>query len=536
MKHKLALVYGVPFGTIMEQIGIGSIGAYMRRNGYDVKIFCLEAYDNIIDAVIEYKPDYIGFNTVTINLSHMAGLAKKMRDKLDDSCVFFGGVGASGNIKEVLLFYPVVDYVVYGEGEISVYELIERVRKGESVEGCDGIAYRKDGQIIIEKPRDLIVDLDALAFPARDVLIENKDKMMGYLGSAMLETARGCCADCSFCDNYVSRQQRGAIWRGKSVARVVDELQYLVDELQIKRVHFQDRTFEDPGKLGMNRILEIAEEIIHRGIKAEFSICVRAENWNEDNKYILQRLVEAGLFAVQVGIESGNDETLQLYNKRATIEDNIRIINLLEELHIIIDVGFIMFHPYNTFEELRTNIKFLFDHNLGHIKKNLFTQLELTPHTDLYNKILKDSLSPKTFSGDTLNYGYQDPRIENMIRYLPKHASDNDSFIICDVIHFELNYLLQKLFFLVSWNKIDESYYLKIKESKEEIFRRLAKLNFVYITELFDMAESGKTNEEIARFVNTFDNSPYVTIYNEFKIIRFEVTHKLMTHNVLELR
>lgn len=75
-------------------------------------------------------------------------------------------MGASGNIREVLELFSVVDCVVYGEGEISVFELLERIRNNQSLEGCEGIAYRKNNQIILEKPRKLIENLDTLAFPA----------------------------------------------------------------------------------------------------------------------------------------------------------------------------------------------------------------------------------------------------------------------------------------------------------------------------------------------------------------------------------
>lgn len=61
----------------------------MREHGYDVKIFCCEAYDDIVRAVISYQSDYIGFNTVTINIEEMANLAEKITENQKTKCIFF---------------------------------------------------------------------------------------------------------------------------------------------------------------------------------------------------------------------------------------------------------------------------------------------------------------------------------------------------------------------------------------------------------------------------------------------------------------
>lgn len=125
-KAKVCLVYCTPFGIVYEHIGIASIGAYIKERGYDVKLICLEESPDAVHTITEIAPDIVGFNTVTSNLEKMLDLAFKLKSQMPVFTVL-GRIGVSGNPVDIMKNYEEIDAIVLGEGEITFYELIERV-------------------------------------------------------------------------------------------------------------------------------------------------------------------------------------------------------------------------------------------------------------------------------------------------------------------------------------------------------------------------------------------------------------------------
>src|SRR6185295_2853946 len=171
-------------------------------------------------------------------------------------------------------------------------------------------------------------NLDELPFAARDQFRAHGNRLE-YL---RISTSRGCVARCAFCSapHVGNRVQAGKAWRGRSVGSVRDELGELVDRYGYRTFDFVDSTFEDPdgGAIGKARIAAIANGIIERDLDIYYNCCMRAENWSDDDRELLELLARSGLEKVNVGIESGNEWELRLWDKRATVDDNIRMIRL----------------------------------------------------------------------------------------------------------------------------------------------------------------------------------------------------------------
>jgi radical SAM superfamily enzyme YgiQ (UPF0313 family) len=178
----------------------------------------------------------------------------------------------------------------------------------------------------------------------------------------------------------------------------------------------KDNSFEDPdGKC--TRGLQIANEIIKRGLKIPYQVNFRAEFWKVATPEMIETLKRSGLIAVSIGIETANEGDRRVYRKYASIEDNVKIVELFRSHDIHVNTNFIMFNPYSTFEGLRQNIDYL--ERLNHVTwdyiSNSYKILEGTP---LSEKIKVDGLS--VYSGvynDVFAYKYKDPRMEPMIKY-----------------------------------------------------------------------------------------------------------------------
>jgi len=141
---------------------------------------------------------------------------------------------------------------------------------------------------------------------------------------------------------------------------VVDELEILARDFNVSRFDFQDDNFVGPGERGRRRAMAIAEQICRRGIDLKFRIMCSADAVTHD---VVSRLMDAGLYSVFVGIESGSQTRLTAYRK-GTVEQNIRALDVLDRLGILAksEIGFIMFDPSGSLEEIEENLAFLREH------------------------------------------------------------------------------------------------------------------------------------------------------------------------------
>ncbi|MGJ3560825.1 hypothetical protein ACR6C2_30045 [Streptomyces sp. INA 01156] len=128
---------------------------------------------------------------------------------------------------------------------------------------------------------------------------------------------------------------------------------------------------------------------------------MRAENWHDtpEDHALLDLLTRSGLEKVNVGIESGTAEELLLWEKRATVEDNVTIIRMLREHGIYLAMGFLPFHPYATVETLIANARFLRD-NAGHNLRRMTERLEIYPGTSIVRRMEGDGLLSPTYQED----------------------------------------------------------------------------------------------------------------------------------------
>ncbi len=413
-----------------EHLGVASITAVLRTAGFDVRIFEVARGNEVvaIRELAQWRPRITGFTLMSLNVSSCVEFCALLDGALSETLVVCGGPAGTYAGGEVLAINPFVNAVVVGEGEATFLEVAQRAFLGSGLDGCAGVTYRApDGAICQNPSRPLLHDLDALPFPARDQF-EAHGRNLEYL---RVSTSRGCVARCTFCSapNVGNAVQFGKAWRGRSVDSVLNELEYLVRTYDFHTYDFIDSTFEDPdgGTIGKARVRALAEGILDRQLEIYFNCCMRAENWSDDDHELLDLLVRSGLEKVNVGIEAGNERDLRLWDKLATVEDNIRIIRLLREHGVYLAMGFIQFHPYSTVETLKENAEFLRRHG-GHNLRRLTERLEVYPGTRIVERIESDGLLAEDFRS-TLNpyaYRYADERVGRLAVHFASLYNNED--------------------------------------------------------------------------------------------------------------
>ena len=179
--------------VVVPPIGIYYVGAVLKEHQYDVEILnwhrINETPDEIEKILRDKKPDVIGFSILQANRwggIEIAAIAKQIDPRVK---IVFGGVSATFLWKHFLTHFPQVDYVVLGEGEYTFLNLIQCLESGDEQKTADiaGLAFRKDGKIVRNRPPAPIEDLDQLPMPAR------------YFEYQHLSLTRGCPGKCNFC-------------------------------------------------------------------------------------------------------------------------------------------------------------------------------------------------------------------------------------------------------------------------------------------------------------------------------------------------
>jgi radical SAM superfamily enzyme YgiQ (UPF0313 family) len=244
------------------------------------------------------------------------------------------------------------DAVVVGEGERSfahiVRELVKRDGKPSAGLWADvgGACYHGNGGGTVIRqtpPADFIVPLDRIPFPAWD-LVDLKSYRGWYLSKqspqAPVLSARGCPFSCEFCSNAVWKTSR-PVWRCRSAANVVDEIEHLHSAYGIKEVFDQ----ADGFNTSLDNALEICREIQRRGLKITWKAQLRARPFNED---LAQAMAAAGCWYVHLGIESGNQEALYGIGKHITLHEVETTCRWLRKHNIKVLALFML---YNAWEQ-----------------------------------------------------------------------------------------------------------------------------------------------------------------------------------------
>ncbi|KMQ32172.1 B12-binding domain-containing radical SAM protein [Bacillus cereus] len=397
-----------------EHVGVGYLLSVLRQNNIECKVIELsrDNHEKCLQDIGEFNPAIIGFSLMSINLHHASEFGHKIRKHYPHIHITCGGPCATYGVDALLESDTgqFLDSAVTGEGEEAIIELYEHLEQGLELEGVMNVAYRKDGQVVVNKIRKPIHNLDSLPMPARDQF-EAAGSNLEYL---RISTSRGCTSHCTFCSapHVGNMLVPSKVWRGRSAVSMADEITELVNKYNFRTFDFVDSTFEDPGVIGKRRLKEFAEILIERNLEIYYNCCFQALNWSDNDSELLSLLFQSGLEKVLVGIESGTEEGLKRWQKRSTIEDNKRVIRLLRENDIYLAFGFIMFHPHSSLEEVRENTKFLREH-VGENLRRFGTRLEVYPGTAIERELSAEGLLGENYQRtlDCMDYKYIDEEI-----------------------------------------------------------------------------------------------------------------------------
>jgi anaerobic magnesium-protoporphyrin IX monomethyl ester cyclase len=413
-----------PKGLILESLGLGYLASCLRRGGFDAEI--LDApllgfdYTRLTEEIRARDCRILAVSVIfQENLRSVLEWLADLRAAGFNAHITLGGHPATFTFKEILTEYKAVDSVVRGEGEFTLLELAQKIRGDADWRDIRGVAYRADGEVVLNEPRPLIADLNSLPWPARDVMAA-RPSAFEHLA---VVASRGCHGRCSFCSIAAFyRGFKGPVWRGRDPGDVLDEIDAARKIYPHPFVILFDDCFIGPGKAGRRRAYRFGEALVAR--RVDYSLCTscRADQVDED---LFGLLKAGGLKKVFLGVESGNEATLELYDKRSGVETNRRAIETLNKLGLDVDVGFIMFSPYTTFDRLQQDLDFLMASGCGPDATSCGS-LGLFPGQPIVSRLEADDL----LTGDAFNYGwvFEDPAVGRLFETVRTGLLDVRSF------------------------------------------------------------------------------------------------------------
>lgn len=455
-----------PLGISLT-LGIGYIASFLRENGYEVQI--LDTYiegwgcEETVQEILKETYDIIGF-TITFRdmLPHFAEVSKRLRAGGVKAHFTMGGHYPSFSCEEMLLAFEQLDSVCLFESEQTFLELVKCIENKMDISGLKGIASRKDGRIVINEPRALVEDLDMLPFPDRSYM---KGKHKQHINATIL-TSRGCYGNCSFCSvNQFYTIPQGAKWRGRSAKNVVDELEILNKEYGVKNFAFIDDNFFGPGNKGRSRIMDFCDELEQRDLKIAFTASARV---NDGNETIYRRLKEVGLIGVFLGVESGNNSSLKLFNKQIEADKNYEAIQLLSEIGLVSHVGLILFEPLLTYDCLGQNLTFLDSiKNFVPLTVLEFGKLDVLKGSPIEKELLSMGIIKEEYFSYEKGYKYdfvdKDVALfSTLIDRIGTECNNSEAFVFSRIINL--------------FNKLNKMEYLKIHKDTVTIKQLLRKI------------------------------------------------------------
>jgi len=309
-----------------------------------------------------------------------AKVAKFIKTIDPTTSIIIGGPHCSVQPEKSLMELPSADISVEGDGEIIIKDIVKALEGKKKLSEIPGLRYRENGQIKKGRPAKIIEDLDAIPFPARHLVAKYDygKTLRSYFFKpkfTSMITGRGCPFNCSFC----TRNALGfKIFRKRSVENVVDEIQEINENFD--SVMIVDDTFlaDEP------RANKILDKLIEIGTDIE--IYIQGARVDTAKPVLYRKMKKAGVKQLYYGLESANQDVLNFYNKKATVDQIRKAINLSSEMDFFTTGTFILGAPIETKKHIESTIKFACSLPLDTV---LFTLLTYKYGSELWDDAFK---------------------------------------------------------------------------------------------------------------------------------------------------
>lgn len=397
-------------------LGLPCIAAAIRHRFPDMQVKIVDCpplkigWGTLARIIKEERPDIVGAGEEAL-YHHEAARLFQLAKEIDPAITTVAGGHFFSWMTDYSLTRFPIDIIVRFEGEETIVELIEALRKGRDVSSVRGIAYKKNGRVTKTPLRPLVADLDTLPLPAYDLMPMGKYSPFGYLWpqSVTLEHSRGCVDRCNFCSlwTFWGMHQRTDIeqgelevmpkYRSKSVERMLEEVDITYHKYNRRYIIWADPTFNTDAQWTD----EFCDRLLQRNYKdLHWWAFLRADYLLRDERRgTLEKMVRAGLVHPLIGIERDCTEDLRALQKSAYTRELVKEVFLIFKKkypHVFRQGTFVTCLPSDTRESMLSLAKYAVEIDIDY---PAFHPVAPVPGTHLYQEARKhDLLEEKDFT------------------------------------------------------------------------------------------------------------------------------------------
>jgi radical SAM superfamily enzyme YgiQ (UPF0313 family) len=326
---------GPAFGL---SIGLGILSAVLKREGHQVLVTDLnnrrfKDFSKLRVDIERFKPELIGISIHATKYGAAHDVVKFVRS-LSNAPIVAGGPQVSADMERILEECPEIDFLVYGEAEDGIKEIIERIEHKAGLEGINGVIFRKGEKIIRNHPRELVKDINLLPFP--DFEAGGVKQICEY----PILTSRGCPYNCIFCFSHIGRR-----WRERNPDNVIEELKEAREKFSINSFGVWDPVFN----LTTKHVVNFCSLLIKENLNLPWNCySVRADRVAEEQARMMK---ESGCQHVFMGVETLDDEIMKRINKKEKVEDVKKAVEIYHKHGLKVTGFFILGLPGDTFNK-----------------------------------------------------------------------------------------------------------------------------------------------------------------------------------------
>jgi len=334
-------------------LGLLYLSSFLEQKGIENFVFdsTFSNKQELYDLLLKSNPEYVGLYVNFLTRKNILEIINFIQISSLDTTIILGGSDVGFNADKYLKHGA--DYIIIGEGEQTLYDLIAADGNKFEVHQIDGLAYlNKKEKLVLTKERNFIKDIDTLPFPNRQKIDLTKylniwDEHHGY-NSVTVNTQRGCPYTCKWCSHAVY----GDTYRRRSPQNVVEELEQIQKQYNPDSIWFVDDVFT----MSKNWIIDFREELKKKELKIAYECISRADKLNEE---VIIALQETGCNTLWIGAESGSQKVLDLMDRKTDVMHVREMIKLAKKYHIKTGTFLMLGYPGETEDDILESIKHL---------------------------------------------------------------------------------------------------------------------------------------------------------------------------------
>jgi anaerobic magnesium-protoporphyrin IX monomethyl ester cyclase len=365
-------------GEHLPPLGLLSIGGSLIDQGHQVKLLDAEfgpmALADIAAETVQYNPDLalFGHSGSTSAQPIISEITQLIRQKNPLITIILGGVFPTYHWQEILITNPQIDYIICGEGEETIINLVAAIEKKLPLDQVKGIASRLEGEILKTSPAPLIKNLDSYRV-GWELMGDYNYTYWGKKKAVVIQFSRGCPYPCSYCGQSLFWQT----WRHRNPQLLADEMEMLHRKYGIEVFNFAD---ENPST-NQKAWKEFLEALIKKNLNLILVGSIRADNIVRDAGH-LHLYKQAGFERFLLGIENYNEAVLEKIKKAASVTKDKEAIQLLRKHNILSMATYVVGFGEEKTRDFYNSLKQLLYYDPDQIQLVYVTPHKWTPYFD----------------------------------------------------------------------------------------------------------------------------------------------------------